>query len=439
MAKQPKAANRTQRLGQRPKPSPFRRVLAVGITAVIVSLVGFAAYRATRKTTVEVPVARVRRGEFVVSVIVRGEVKSSNPVVLTAPQVPDLQIVRLARDGQRVRKGDVVVEFDSAAQEQALLQQTTTLRTIESQIVQLLAQHKIVDEQDEMNLMTAQYNLERAKLDASKAEVISAIEGAKYRIDVGIYEGELNQVKTIIRSHDVAQEADLQRLQRQREKAIRDLERIKSYLSQMVIRAPIDGYVHLLPNFRASGSFGSRPPAFKEGDTAWTGAAIAEIPDLSKMHVEINLDEVDRGRVQVGMPVRVRVDAIPDREFPAQLDWISPVATAQTGTSAGATEKTFLARATLSKLDERLRPGMSASAEIIIRKLSNVLIIPARASFLREGTPAVYVQQGEQFRLRFIKVGERNDRELVVLSGLSEGEIVALENPVEAAKRARKL
>lgn len=432
------ARNAKKQATARQAGSAFKRVVGVGIAVVILGIGGAITYQMTRGETVEVPVARVRRGEFVVSVVARGELKSSNPVLLTAPQVPDLQIVRLAKDGQRVRKGDVVVEFDDASLQQQLLEQTTTVRTIESQIVQLLASHKIIDEQDEMNLMTAQYNLERARLDASKAEVISAIEGAKYRIDVGVFEGELEQVQTIVKSHDVAQQADLERLQRQREKALRDLERIKRYLSQMVIRAPIDGYVHLLPNFRASGSFGSKPPAFKEGDTAWTGAAIAEIPDLSQMHVEMNLDEVDRGRLQVGMPVRVRVDAVADREFPAQLEWISPIATVEyQGGSSG--QKTFQARAKLTQLDDRLRPGMSVTAEVVLRRLSNVLIIPARASFLHEGTPAVYVQQGDQFRLRLIKVGERNDQELVVLSGLSEGEVVALENPFEVAKRARKL
>jgi len=432
------ARNAKKQATARQAGSAFKRVVGVGIAVVILGIGGAITYQMTRGETVEVPVARVRRGDFVVSVVARGELKSSNPVLLTAPQVPDLQIVRLAKDGQRVRKGDVVVEFDDASLQQQLLEQTTRVRTIESQIVQLLASHKIIDEQDEMNLMTAQYNLERARLDASKAEVISAIEGAKYRIDVGVFEGELEQVQTIVKSHDVAQQADLERLQRQREKALRDLDRIKRYLSQMVIRAPIDGYVHLLPNFRASGSFGSKPPAFKEGDTAWTGAAIAEIPDLSQMHVEMNLDEVDRGRLQVGMPVRVRVDAVADREFPAQLEWISPIATVeyQAGSSG---QKTFQARAKLTQLDDRLRPGMSVTAEVVLRRLSNVLIIPARASFLHEGTPAVYVQQGDQFRLRLIKVGERNDQELVVLSGLSEGEVVALENPFEVAKRARKL
>ena len=133
-----------------------------------------------------------------------------------------------------------------------------------------------------MNLMTSEYNVERAKLEASKAEVMSEIEGAKNRIDVGISEGELGQVKTTISSHKVAQQADLERLDQKKDKTVRDTDRAKGYLSKMVIRAPIDGIVNILPNFRSSGSFGSAPPPFKEGDRAWTGAAIAEIPDLTR-------------------------------------------------------------------------------------------------------------------------------------------------------------
>ena len=66
----------------------------------------------------------------------------------------------------------------------------------------------------------------------------------------------------------------------------------------MVLVAPQDGIVNILPNFRAQGSFGSAPPPFKEGDRAWTGAAIAEIPDLSNMRIELKLEEVDRGKLQ---------------------------------------------------------------------------------------------------------------------------------------------
>ncbi|MCZ2150538.1 MAG: efflux RND transporter periplasmic adaptor subunit [Bryobacterales bacterium] len=427
-----------QRLGQ--VGSRRKRAAIWTVAVVVLGGAGYAAYQKYYVTTakVEVPVQKVRRGEFVISVKTRGEIKSVNSVVLSAPQVPDVRIVKLAESGRPVRKGEVVVEFDAASQEQALLERQTSVRTVDSEVVQTKASHRIVDEMDGMNLMTAEYNLERAKLEASKAEVVSAIDGAKNRIDVGISEGELGQVKTTLKSHDVTQKSDLDRLRQKKDKAIRDMERTRSYLSKMVLRAPNDGIVNILPNFRSSGSFGSTPPPFKEGDQAWTGAAIAEIPDLSDMRIELKLDEVDRGRLKLDQQLRINVDAIPDKEFHAALDWISPIAQV-IYRGMGLSEKTFPARATLKKLDSRLRPGMSATAEVVIESQPNALLIPIRASFTHNGKPAVYVQRGQHFVIREITVGKRNDSEMVVLSGVNEGEMVALENPIEAAKRAKKL
>ncbi len=416
-----------------------RKRAIIGWSAVLLACAGggYAAYYYGGVTEVEVATARARRGDFVISVRARGEIRSTRSVILSAPQVPEPRIVKLAETGKPIKKGDVVVEFDSAAQEQYFLERSTSVRTVDSEIVQTQASHRIIDEMDGMNLMQAEYDVERWKLETSKAEILSEIDGAKNRIDLGISEGNLVQVKTQIKSHNVTQEADIQRLQQRKNKAVRDMERAKGYLTKMVIRAPIDGIVNILPNFRAQGSFGSMPPPFKEGDRAWTGAAIAEIPDLNSMRIELKLEEVDRGKIQLGQQVRVRVDAVADKELVAELDWISPIA-ALIYKGMGVSDKTFPAYATLKNLDPRLRPGMSATAEIIIERQPGVLLIPARSSFLYKGKPAVYVQKGQQFQLRTIEVGKRNENDLVVLGGLREGEVVTLENPIEAAKRAKK-
>ncbi len=425
------------RLGQS-ESSRRRRIVAWVLMLTALAGGGYAAYRYTGSTVVEVPVAKVRRGEFVIAVKTRGEIRSTRSVILTAPQVPDPRITKLAESGKPIRKGDVVVEFDAASVEQQYLDRATTVRTVDSEIVQTKASHKIVNESDSMSLMTSGYNLERAKLEASKAEIVSEIEGAKNRIDVGISEGELAQVKAVVNSHGTTQRADLERLQQRKDKAVRDMDRAKGYLDMMVIKAPLDGIVNILPNFRAPGSFGSTPPPFKEGDRAWTGAPIAEIPDLSEMRIDLKLDEVDRGKIKLGQVLRIRVDAIPDKDFTAELDWISPIASL-IYRGFGTSEKVFPARATLKNLDARLRPGMSASAEIIIEREENSILIPSRASFTHNGKPAVYIQKGQEFEIRPIEVGKRNDTDIVVTKGLREGEVVALENPVEAAKKAKKL
>ncbi len=428
---------KSQRLG-RPASSRRRKLIGWFAFLAICSGAAYAAYRYAGTTEVVVATARARRAEFILSIRTRGEIRSTRSVTLTAPQVPSPRIVRLAESGKTIKKGDVVVEFDMAQQDQYVLERTTTVRTVDSEIVQTKASHRMTDETDAMDLMQSEYDVTRADLEASKAEILSEIEGAKNRIDVDIAKGALGQVKTVINSHKVTQSADLQRLGNRKDKAVRDLDRTKSYLSKMVIYAPNDGIVNILPNHRAQGSFGSMPPPFKEGDNAWTGAAIAEIPDLSSMRIELKLEEVERGKVKLGQQVRVKVDAIADKEFEAELDWISPIA--QLNFSRMATsEKYFPAYATLKNLDPRLRPGMSASAEIVLERESRVLMVPVRASFLSQGKPAVYVQKGQHFELRRIEVGKRNEDDVIVLKGLTEGEVVTLENPFEAAKRARKL
>ncbi len=428
---------RQGRLGQTTA-SKRKRLLAWLVFGSLVAGGAYSAYNYAGSTKVEVAVAKVRQADFVISVKSRGEVRSVHSVVLSAPQIPDPRIVKLAETGKPVRRGEVIVEFDAAAQEQYYLDRATSVRTVDSEMVQLKASHRITTEMDGMNKMTADYNVDRAKLEASKAEILSEIEGKKNRIDVTTAEGDLKKMNVAIASHKTAQEADVERLLQKKDKTVRDVDRAKSYLGKMKIYAPSDGIVNILPNTRTGGAFGSSPPPFKEGDRAWTGAAIAEIPDLSSMRVELKLDEVDRGKVQMGQKLMVRVDAIPEKEFEAELNWISPIASVSFR-GMGLTDKTFPAYATMKQADARLRPGMSASAEIILEKEDKMVLIPIRASFMVKGKPSVYVQKGENFETRPIVVGKRNDADMVVLKGLKAGETIAMEDPAEAAKRARKL
>lgn len=428
-----------QRIGRR-RLSRGKRIALWCVSLLLFSWGAYAAYHYVARTVVEVPVQRVRRGEFVLAVRTRGEIRSTRSRVLSAPQVPGLRIVKLAVSGTAIKAGEVVVEFDAATQEQALLERNTSVQTVQSVVVQTKASHRMTDESDAMSLMTSEYSLERSKLEASKAQILSEIQGAKNRIDVGMSEGSLDLVKAQINSHKVSQQTELQRIQTQINKANRDLERTKGYLGSMTLRAPTDGVVNILSNFRSGFSGGQQDPPFKEGDSVWTGAAIAEIPDLSSMRAEVKLEEVDRGKIKLGQIVKVRVDAVPDKEFEAVVDWISPIAALSFRGMGGpqGSDKLFPAYATLKSVDPRLRVGMSASADFIIESQPNVLLIPLRASFTQGGKPSAYVQTGEQFTLRSIEVGRRNESDIVVVKGLREGELVTLEDPKEAAKRAKK-
>ena len=385
----------------------------------------------------EVPTALVERRDFLRTVASRGELKSAESVQITAPQTPELKIVMLAENGKPINEGDVVVQFDESSQEDMLVERETQVRQVDSEIKQAEAQHAITDERNEMMVMQARYNLERAGLEASKQEILAEIEAEKAKIDVVIAEGELKKTETNSEASDMSQAADIDRLMERKSKAVRDLELSRTYLGSMVLRAPRSGIVHILPNNRAQGSFGTARPPFQEGDTVWTGASIAEIPDLESLRVEFRVDEVDRGRVAEGQETRIRVDAVPDATLSGAVNWLSPIATLVFNRLPP--EKNFPAFSGIADIDDRLRPGMSATVEVVVQRIHDVLVIPSKASTQIDGKPTVFVKDGTRYRQTHIEVAATNGTEIVVADGLDEGDEIALENPAALERGARNL
>jgi len=375
----------------------------------------------------EVPTARVERRDFVTTVSSRGEMQSAQSVQIAAPQTPDLKIVRLAENGVPLKRGDIVAGFDSAAEEDRYILRDTNVRQVESEIKQAKAQHSIADEQNEMIVMQSTYNVERADLEASKQEILAEIDALKAKIDVEVSKGELAKAETNLKATDISQGADLAGLEERLQKAVRDRDLSKTYLGTMVLRSPVDGVVQIMTNNRAQGSFGTSRPPFQEGDSVWTGAVIAEIPDLNSLRVEFRVEEIDRGRVREGLSTTIRVDAVPDAVLRGKVEWLSPIATLVF--SRLPPEKNFPAYSSLEKIHPRLRPGMSATVEIVVERRPDVLVIPSKASFQIDGSPTVFVRRGAGYVRRKIEVAARNSNEIVVSSGLEEGEVVATENP----------
>jgi multidrug efflux pump subunit AcrA (membrane-fusion protein) len=404
---------------------------------------GWATYHYGMATEVQIPVAPVRKGEFTIRVRTRGDIKSVRSASLNAPQVPGLRILRLATNGAFVHKGDVVVQFDRESQVNNLLTRQNAVTSANGSIDTAKASQARTLSQDALSKMQAEYNLEEAKLEASKAQVVSAIQGEKSRIAVGTSESSLVTVKSGITADVVDIRASMMRYEQARDNAVKNLDLTQTYLTQMDIKAPTDGVVNLMTNFRAQGTFGrGGAPPFKEGDNVWTGAQIAEIPDLSSMYIDLKLDEVDRGRIALGQEIKLRVDSIPDKDFEATLDSIAPAAalvfTGVGSDMSASSQKYFPARGTLKAVDDRLRPGTSASVEIIIERQQDVVMIPLQANFDVKGKPVVYVQNGKDFTMRQVQVGKKNEDYIVVTGGLRGGESVALVDPTKAKNQGKK-
>ena len=84
-----------------------------------------------------------------------------------------------------------------------------------------------------------------------------------------------------------------------------------------------------------------------------------------------------------------------------------------------------------------LRPGLLADAEIIVDKIEDTLYVPFQGIFEVSGNPVVYVWDGDNLDTRRVELGKRSESQIAILSGLEEGELIALEPPDAEARRSR--
>jgi HlyD family secretion protein len=407
-----------------------RTKLWVRATVLVLLIAGSAfAVRQIRRTraVVDLPAAPARKGIFSVLVPCRGELSARRSIQLTAPlDIPDLQIVWLAPAGDAVKPGMPVIRFDPSRLQQELKEKSAAFRQAEATLDQAVAQARITADQDNLDLATARYQMERARLEASKQAIVSAMEGQKSVVDLGLAQEKVKLQQATAQFHKSSDEAKIASLRRLRDEAKAEVDRTERRLTLMEIKSPLNGVINYLPN-TSQGWMNAQP--FKVGDHASAGLAIAEIPDLATLEMESKVDEVDRGRITVGDAVMVHVDAFPEKVLAAQLDSISPL-TEQSFTEWPPT-RSFKAYARIQAPDSRMRPGMNAGADIVETRIPDAISIPAKALFTFHGKPVVYLKSSGRYTPAEVRVRARNTDEVAV-DGIAAGSFVALTEPEQA-------
>jgi HlyD family secretion protein len=383
-------------------------------------------YRQTQ-TSVNLPVAPARQGDFSVIVRCRGELHARRSVAIYAPIVPALRIAWLAPSGEPVKVGDTIIKFDSSASQQQLMQKEAALGQAQATLDQYVAQARTTAEQDKSDLADTGFDVEKARLEASKTEIVSKIQAEEDQIDLGMAQEKRVVQQATVELHQASDRAKIASLTRLRDQAQADVNLTKARIAQMEIKAPLSGFLVFLPNY--SQGFTAKP--FKVGDTVGAGQPIGEIPDLSTLDLDAKVEEIDRGRIAVGQTAQVHVDSLPELPLPAKVDQISLLA--EQGFEFPPT-RNFHAYAALAHPDPRLRSGMNGGLDIVVDRVPKAISIPAKAIFTRDGKPIVYLADHGHYHAKEVQVLARNPDEVAV-SGIPPGSMVALVDPDKKEKR----
>jgi HlyD family secretion protein len=315
---------------------PMKRYLLVGclIVAVIVIVLVVMGVSGTSKA-VQYRTEQVRRGDLVVVVTATGTLQPTNKVDVGSELSGTIKTVE-ADYNSKVKAGQVLARLDTTKLEATIAQSRAALEAAKAKALQAratvtetgakLTQYQKVRElsggkvpsQTEMDAATAAF--ERAKADAAN------------------YSASVSQAQATLNAH-------------------------LTDLSKSVIKSPINGIVltrNIEPGQTVAASF-TAPVLF----------TLAE--DLTKMELHVNVDEADIGKVQEGQKAVFNVAAYPDRTFEAEITQ------ARYGSSTTSGVVTYETVLKVGNPDLSLRPGMTATADITVKKLENVVLVPGAA------------------------------------------------------------
>jgi multidrug efflux pump subunit AcrA (membrane-fusion protein) len=384
------------------------------------------------------PTTRIVRGPLKLTVYATGEVRAGRTATLVVPQAGGtLRLVTLVPTGTNVKAGDVVFEIDPADQQFALEQAKSELAEAEQQIVKTKADSAVQTAEDALALLTARFDVRRGELDIAANDLIGAIEAQKNVLTLDEARHRLSQLELDVKSRSATNEAALAVLLEQRNKAQLAIQRAQAIIDSLVVKATFDGVVAAKENRDAAGGFffGQSLPEYRQGDTTFSGRAIADVIETGKMEVRAKINETDRDNLQAGQTAVVESDAVPGQSFAARVGALSGLASRGNFFETSAVRQ-FDVTFTFDKIDPRLLAGSTVRLVIDGRVVPAALQVPRQSVFEKNGKTFVYLKTGDRFERRDVKVTDSTESRAVV-TGVNEGDVIALIDPEIAAKRSK--
>lgn len=361
------------------------------------------------KPKIEVRTYTAGRGaiEEIVSSIESGSLEPIRRAKLRPP-VEGKVIEILKREGERVKKGEVILRIDP---EDAL----ERVRVQRQNLELLRARAQSV----EANLKNLSDKLEKAnKLYAEG--VVSDTQVKDLETQYTALKNELSAAESAIRQAESL------------------LKLSENELKKRDVVAPFDGLITEI-NIREGEDVGTvNLPDITPQVSQLSGMAsipqipagnnyICEVIDDSSYYVEALFDESDAVKIKVGDPVILSSDAFGERTLSGRVIFVSP---AVSGLKEGI--RSVKVRTSLdSSADIKLLPGMSIDVDVIVRRIDNVILIPTSALVEKEGNFYVFLLDGKKARLRNIIIGISNRDMTEIKEGVREGDriITTLDNP----------
>lgn len=413
-----------------------KRLLVLAAVLAVLAVIAWGAFRVVARVTastsgVELPTTRVKRGRVTITVAARGELQGGNSEMLTVPQVGGntVAITYLREPGELVEAGDVVVELDTTQQEYNLREAEADLAEAEQQVIKAQADGQALDEETRYQVESTSANVKLAELEIRKNPLLAAIVARQNVLAFDAARNRQHQAEQDFNNKKATAAAGVAIQQAALNKAKVMMDIAQKTIDGMTLKAKTSGYVNVQQNSTMNMMYwGMQLLPYQLGDNVYTGMAVAQIPDLKTWEVSAQVGELDRGHLTPGQKVSVAVVALAGKNFSGHVKNLG-------GTGGSAWDRHFECRIALDQASPELRPGMTSNLVITVESLDNVTWVPSQALFESDGRTFVYLRTPSGFMPHDVTLVRRSESQ-AVLTGISEGDTVAMSNPDQQSKSA---
>jgi multidrug efflux pump subunit AcrA (membrane-fusion protein) len=358
------------------------------------------------------------KGPFKQSVIETGELQAVNASFLVMPRINyiygyNFKILGLAEHGKTVHKGDPVIKVDPSSVEKFIIERSESLDNEKAAANKLRAQQTNGIQDLKAQLRNEQGSYEIKKLGVEKSGFESA--GLRKTMELEFTQAEirLNKLKRTLALRPKLDSLDYRIQQIKIDQKRNELNEAKETLEKLIVLSPLDGIFVVGENWNSG-------QTIKIGDAVEIGEPVAMIPDIRYMKVKGFVHENDISKIKPGLPVVVRLDALPNVPFHGKINNMGKICIQRDD------KKIFQTEVLITESDLRLKPGMTVSCEYITYEGKDELYVPNNCIQAENKHYYVFLKKRGKIIKTEIKTGPSNNMFTIVSGDLKTGQALEL-------------
>lgn len=367
-----------------------------------------------------VPTETVKSEQIQLVVTASGELESKQTAMIAPPSISRMwqyQIKQLTPENTRVKAGDLIVSFDSKSVMDRLIDKQADLDRAQKQLEN--KKIKETETEQELILKVAEKKMEYEKAQR-KAEIVdnsrSDNDRKKSVIDFTIAENDLFLAKEKLKFHKNNKLLNLKLAKGKVKRLTTEVNNFKGDIERLKVKAPIDGMVIYKPNGE-----GEKPSV---GDNVFFGQPVVELAVIEKMQLKAQIAEPDSGKVALDQRVKIMIDGTQEIVMQGKV-----VELGRVFRDKSSQDKRRIFDAVIAfeqPKDTVIRPGMTARIEVITDVIDNALTLSSKAVILDNGKGSVRLSGMFSDDTKMIEIAHIVGEKVVIKSGLSQGDEVAL-------------